>query len=67
MAVNRTFHFRRIHIFAAGYDHVLHAVVDIHISVFIKISGISGLYPTTLGDSSLRRVGQVPIAKHVVR
>ncbi len=66
MAEDRAFDFSRIDIFAAGYDHVLHPVMDIEIAILVQIAGVTGLDPAALCHGFLGRVRQVPIAKHVV-
>ena len=67
MAIDRAFDFGGINILAAGDDHVLHPVMDEEIAVLVEITRIAGMDPAVLGQRAGGRIGQVPIAQHIVR
>ena len=44
MAVERVFHLRGVHVFAAGDDHVLQTIDDEEKAVFVEIARIAGVH-----------------------
>src|SRR5947209_17187618 len=67
MTVNRVLDFGGINIFAAGNDHVLHAIVDVEVALVIEVTGVAGAQPTVFVDRCRRRIRLIPISLHVGR
>ena len=54
----------RVHVLAAGHDHVLHPVVQVEVAVLGEVAGVARSEPAVLGDRLGRLGGVVPVAHH---
>ena len=63
MLHQRVLHLGGVHVLATRHDHVLHAVMDVHISGFVGVASIARVEPTVANRLGCF-FGHVPITLH---